>query len=266
MVEQPVHRPGDVHERGEVHERREVALARAFADLAGGLVTDADVPELLHRLTEHCVSLLAATACGILLTDGEGTLRLLAAFPDAAETLELLQLQDQQGPCVDCVHSGQPVRSGDLAADLARWPRWAPAAVRAGIRSVYATPLRAEDTVIGALNLFGPDLDGTSEADLLIVRALADVATRTLLQQRHTEHAAELNTQLQTALTTRIRIEQAKGIIAHTLTVGMDEAFAIFRHTSRSVNTRLTLLGEHLITGRITATDLLRLPTTPPTR
>ncbi len=245
---------------------REVALARAFADLAGALVTGADIPDLLHRLTEHCVALLAATACGILLTDRGGILRRVAAFPEAAETLELLQLQDHQGPCVDCVQSGQPVRSGDLAADSARWPRWAPAAVRAGVRSVYATPLRAGDTVIGALNFFDADLDGTSESDLLVVRALADVATLTLLEPRHTEAAGQLNTQLQTTLTSRIRIEQARGIIAHTLTVTMDEAFAILRHTSRSLNTGLALLAEHLVTGRITATDLLRPPATSPGR
>ena len=236
---------------------REVALAEAFADLAGGLLGDVDIPGLLHRLTEHCVDLLGASGCGILLTDTHGTLRVAAASPQAADVLEVLQLQDQQGPCVDCVHTGHPVRSGNLTAE-ARWPRWAPAAVQAGIRSVYATPLRTTDTVIGTLNLFDADLDATSDADLLIVRALADVATVTLLQQRHTEHATELNTQLQAALTSRVAIEQAKGLIAHTLTV--DQAFAILRHTSRATNTQLGVLADALTTGRITATDLLRPP------
>ena len=240
---------------------REVALARAFADLAGGLVGDVDVPDLLHRLAEHCVGLLGASGCGIFLTDSTGgKLRLVAAFPGAAHVVEVLQLQDHQGPCVDCVHTGQPVRSEDLAADIARWPRWASAAVTRGIRSVYATPLRTPDTVIGALNLFGMDIDAASETDLLIVRALADVATLTLLQQRHTEHTTGLNTQLQAALSSRVAIEQAKGIIAHTLTVTMDEAFAVLRHTSRTTNTKLSLLADALITARITATDLLRPP------
>ena len=253
MVEQQLNQP-------VVLRQREVALAGAFADLAAGLVGDVDVPDLLHRLAEHCVGLLHATACGILLTDDRGVLRLVAASPEAAETLELLQLQDAQGPCVDCVHSGLPVRSGHLAADLVRWPRWAPQAVRKGIGSVYATPLRTRDTVIGALNLFNADLDGTSAAELLIVRALADVATLTLLQQRHTEHTTAVNTQLQTALTSRVAIEQAKGIVAHTLTVSMDEAFGILRHSSRCTNTRLAVLADHLIDGRLTATDLLSLP------
>ena len=172
-----------------VRRGREVALAGAFADLAGGLVGDVDVADLLSRLAEHCVALLHATACGILLTDDHGVLRLVAASPQAAETLEVVQLQDDQGPGVDCVHTGQLVHSGNLAAETARWPRWAPQAVRRGIRSVYGISLRTPDTVIGALNLFNADLDGTSEPDLVIVRALADVATVTLLQQRHAEHA-----------------------------------------------------------------------------
>lgn len=196
---------------------RDVALARAFGDLAGGLVGDVDVPDVLHHLAEHCVTLLEATACGILLADDRGPLRLAAASPERAEVWERLQLQEQQGPGVDCVRTGQPVHSVNLVADLARWPRWAPAAVDAGIRSVYATPLRTADTVIGALNLFDADLDGIPESDLLIVRALTDVATLTLLQQRRTEQVGQLNTQLQTALASRIRIEQAKGIVAHAL-------------------------------------------------
>ena len=245
-----------------VGRAREVALAGAFADLAGGLVGEVDVAELLHRLTEHCVAVLAVAGCGILLTDDRGVLRVVAASPPAAEAVEaveVLEVQVDQGPGVDCVHTGWPVRSGDLAADT-RWPRWAPQAVRRGIGSVYATPLRTADTVLGALNLFGADVDATSEAELLIVRALADVATITLLQQRRTEHAAAVTTQLQTALTSRVRVEQAKGIVAHTLTVSMDQAFQVLRHSSRSTNTRLAVLADALIDGRLTAIDLLLPP------
>ncbi len=239
---------------------REVALARAFADLARGLVGDFDVSDLLHRLAGHCVTLLGASACGVLLTDPHGRLAVVAANPEHAESLELLQVHDDQGPCVDCVRTGEPVRSSDLAADTHRWPAWAPTALRQGIRTVYATPLRSEDTVIGTLNLFGTDPRGMTEPDLLIVRALADVATITVLAQRSTDQAGRLNTQLHTALESRVRIEQAKGIIAHALAVDMEQAFQILRHNSRSTNVKLTVLADHLITGRITTTDLLPLP------
>ncbi len=239
---------------------REVALARAFADLAGGLVGDFDVQDLLHGLAGHCVDLLDATACGILLTDPHGQLAVVAAQPERAESLELLQVHDDRGPCVDCVRTGEPVRSGDLAADAHRWPGWAPTAIRQGIRTVYATPLRSGETVIGTLNLFGTAPRGMSESDLLIVRALADVATITVLAQRRTDHAGQLNTQLQGALESRVRIEQAKGIVAHALSIDMERAFQLLRHNSRSTNVKLTVLADCLITGRVTTADLLPLP------
>lgn len=239
---------------------REVALARVFAELAGGLVGDFDVQDLLHGLAGHCVDLLPASACGIMLTDPRGKLGVVAAHPEHAESLEILQLQDGQGPCVDCVRTGQPVRSVDLAVDGSRWPGWAPAALSQGIRTVYATPLRTQDTVIGTLNLFGRDPHGLSEADLVIVQALADVATITIVQQRSTDQAAQLNTQLRTALESRVRIEQAKGIVAASLTVDMDHAFQLLRHNSRNTNVKLTVLADYLITGRVTTADLLPLP------
>ena len=261
MTEQDLtHQPGAV----ALPRNREVALARAFADLAGGLTGDFDVSDLLHGLAGHCVDLLDAAACGILLTDPHGRLTVVAAHSAHAQALELLQVHDDQGPCVDCVRTGEPVRSGDLAADAHRWPGWAPTALAHGIRTVYATPLRTQDTVIGTLNLFGTDPSGMSESQLLIVRALTDVATITVLAQRSTEHAEQLNTQLQTALESRVRIEQAKGILAHAhalaLAIDMDEAFQLLRHNSRTTNVKLTRLADLLIDGRITTADLLPLP------
>ena len=114
------------------------------------------------------------------------------------------------------------------------------------------------DQIIGTLNLFGPTPTDSSEQDLLIIRALADVATITILQQRNVSRAAALNTQLQTALASRIAVEQAKGVLSESLGVDMDEAFAILRHNSRSTNTKLTVLAGYLASGRIKAAELQR--------
>jgi len=239
---------------------RDVALAGAFADLAGGLVGDLDVHDLLHTLAEHCVGLLDITACGVLLADSRGTLSLLAAFPASAGVLEDLQVRDDEGPCFDSFHTGEAVSIADLAAAAGRWPTWAPQALAEGVRTVYATPIRTGDTVIGTLNLFGHTPRAMPPRDLLIVRALADVACITIMQQRRADQAGVLTSQLQTALETRVRIEQAKGIVAQALSVSMETAFQVLRHSSRTTNTRLTVLAEHLIEGRIAAGDLLPLP------
>lgn len=245
---------------GVVCGDREVILARAFADLAGALVGEVPAGEWLRRLTGHCVDLFSGVGCAVLLTDARESPQLSAASPETAETLALLELPHEQGPGGDCVRTGQPVWSGDLAADAGRWPRWAPPAVARGVRSVHATPLRTADTAIGALTLFGAARGCVPDGDRRVVRALADAATLTVLQQRHTAHTVQVNTQLQTALSSRVRIEQAKGIIAQASAVSVDEAFQILRHHCRTTNTKLTVLVGNLIDGQITAADLIPRP------
>ena len=239
---------------------REVILARAFADLAGGLTGEVPAEQWLRRLAGHCVDLFSGMGCAVLLTDAREGPRLSAASPETAATVALLELPHEQGPGGDCVRTGQPVWSGDLSAAAARWPRWAPRAVARGVRSVHATPLRTADTTIGALTLFGPNPGCLPDGDRRVVRALADAATLTVLQQRHTARTVQLNTQLQTALSSRVRIEQAKGIIAHALAVSVEEAFQMLRHHCRTTNTKLTVLVGHLIDGKITAADLIPRP------
>src|SRR3954470_1185730 len=93
---------------------REQQLVRAFVDMADTLVDDYDVVELLHRLAGYCVSLLGATAAGLLLSDQRGSLQVVAASDERTRLLELLQLQADQGPCLDAYRTGVPVHAVDL--------------------------------------------------------------------------------------------------------------------------------------------------------
>src|ERR1700693_5290741 len=117
------------------------------------MVAGFDVIDFLHVLTDRSVQLLNVSAAGLLLADPRGELRVVAASNEAARLLELFQLQNQQGPCVDCLRSGPPVAATDLGADQ-RWPRFAAAAGQGGFSAVQALPMRLRDQVIGALNLF----------------------------------------------------------------------------------------------------------------
>jgi len=85
--------------------------------------------------------------------DPRGELRVVAASNEVARLVELFQLQNDQGPCLDCFRSGRPVEAADLAAAAARWPRFASAARQAGFAAVQALPMRLREQVIGALNL-----------------------------------------------------------------------------------------------------------------
>ena len=128
-------------------------LSETFVELTDTMVDDFDIIDFLHVLTSRSVELLDVSAAGLLLADPRGELRVVAASSEAARLLELFQLQSDQGPCLDCFRSGQPVAATDLSADQ-RWPRFAAAAGQAGFTAVQALPMRLRDQVIGALNLF----------------------------------------------------------------------------------------------------------------
>src|SRR6204780_5465824 len=137
-------------------------LSETFVELTDTMVADFDLIDFLHVLTQRSVELLNASAAGLLLADPRGELRVVAASSEAARLLELFQLQSDEGPCLDCFRSGQPVSAADLGAEGARWPEFAPAAQQAGFGAVQALPMRLRDQVIGALNLFraGPGVFG----------------------------------------------------------------------------------------------------------
>jgi transcriptional regulator with GAF, ATPase, and Fis domain len=214
-------------------------LSDTFVDLADTMVADFDVIDFLHVLTDRSVRLLAASAAGVLLADPRGELRVAAASSGQAGLLELFQLQNDQGPCLDCFRTGQPV-TGDLAVPAQQWPRFAEAAAKSGFRTVQALPMRLRDQVIGALNLFRAEPGPFDLAELRIGQALADVATIGLLHQQSVRRRETLAEQLQTALNSRVAIEQAKGKLAERLSLDMDQAFSMLRAHARSSNQRLT--------------------------
>ena len=131
----------------------DVELADVLVELADTLVDDFDVIDFLHVLTQRCVQLLDVSAASLLLTNAEGTLQVVAASSERTRLLELFQLHTDQGPCVDCFHSGAPVSVADIAA-AGRWPRFTAAAAEVGFAAVHAVPMRLRKEVIGALNLF----------------------------------------------------------------------------------------------------------------
>lgn len=235
------------------HLSRDAVLARHFVALADSLVADYDVVDLLHDLARTCVDLLGVTAAGLLLTDQRGALQPVASSEERTRVLELFQLQNDEGPCLDCVRTGTPVVEPDLSAAGTRWPMFSRAATAAGFRSVVALPLRLRDQVIGGLNLFNADPHRLTDDEQEIAQALADVATIGILQQRSLHRASLLAEQLQKALNTRIVIEQAKGVLAERGGLDMATAFDALRAYARTSGRLLSLVAEDVIAGRLDA-------------
>lgn len=227
---------------------REGRIAEAFVALADTLVDEYDMLDLLDRLVAISVGLLAADAAGIVLADAHDQLTVVAASSDAAALLDVLQLQNEQGPSLDAYRSGAPVTVPDLRSAAARWPRFAAAvASLTNISSVHALPMRLRGQSIGALNLFHRVPGPLPAADLALGQALADVATIGILQERALRRAEVMAEQLQTALTSRVLIEQAKGVLAHHGGLTMDVAFDRLRNYARARHYRLTEVARRLV-------------------
>ena len=243
---------------------REALLVRTMVELADTLVDDFDVVELLTRLADRCVEVLDVSAAGLMLArPGGGDLHVVASSSDAMRVLELYELQAEEGPCLDCYRSGEPVLNEDLAATNGRWPRFAPRALEAGFRSVHALPMRLRGQTIGALNLFRVAEGGLDEADVLAAQALADIATIAILQQRAAAEARVLNEQLSGALDTRIVIEQAKGMLSERANLDMEQSFVRLRAHARSHNLRLADVARDVIDGTLSTESLEPAPPRP---
>ncbi len=222
-------------------------LSDTFVALADTMVADFDVIDFLHLLTDRSSQLLSASAAGVVLADPRGQLRVAAASSDEAALVELFQVQNDEGPCLECFHTGRPVTAAHLAGPGQRWPLFAAAATRAGFGTVNALPMRLRDQVIGALNLFSNGSTPLGPAELRIGQALADVATIGLLQERSVRRAETVAEQLQGALNSRVVIEQAKGALAERLGLDMGQAFTMLREHARSTNQRLTDVARQVI-------------------
>jgi GAF domain-containing protein len=228
---------------------RETRVLDAVASLVDCLLDDFDVVDLLTELTERCAELLDIAAAGFLLADPLHQLRLLAATSEQARELELFQLQADEGPCVDCYATGQPVSVADIQGAIAWWPRFVPAAVEAGFTSVHAIPMRAAGIVLGALGLFGTRPGELNEADLLVGQALTHIACVAILQE-HAPTPATVMPRLRSALTSRVIVEQAKGFLREMLDVSVEEAFNLLRAYARDNGEHLTDLSRRLMNDR----------------
>jgi GAF domain-containing protein len=229
-------------------------LSFVFADVADALVFDFDLVAFLHDLTCHAADVSGAASVGLLLTDQHQYLHYMAASNENARLLELFQLQNEEGPCLDCFRSGRAVINSDLGRADARWPLFALRAREYGFGSVHAFPMRVREQVIGALNIFGHEALAFDPSEVRLVQALADVATLAILHEPTLARDGSLTEQLQSALNARIVVEQAKGALARLRKVDVDEAFALLRTYALSTGQRL---GE---VARVLLEDPRRVP------
>lgn len=231
-------------------------LTEAFVRLADTLVDEFDLAEFLHALAKHAVGLLGVDSAGILLIDHNGQSRVVGASDETARTLELLELQNDEGPSLDCYRGITAVVATDPTEIAERWPVFAAAAAEHGVAAVHALPMRLRSTVIGSLNLFRFTPGQLDPVNARIGQALADIATIGLLQERAVRHRDSLAEQLQTALHGRVVIEQAKGVLSERLGVDMAAAFEMLRRYARNHSTRVTVVATGIVDRTLSVEQL----------
>lgn len=232
-------------------EGRETEIIHAFTGLADRLVADYDVLDLTTRLAEDCARLLDVAAVGLLLADASGVLHLLAATSAEARKLEAFQLQRDQGPCLDCFHSGEPVSVPDLRAESARWPKFAASAAEQGFVSVHAIPMRLRSERLGALGLFGTEPGDLGDDDLQLAQGLAHVASIAIVRDHRQFERANMLLSLQSAVASRGVVEMAKGVLTELHDLTMEEAFAQLRRYADDRGERLTEVARQVVAGKI---------------
>jgi GAF domain-containing protein len=230
---------------------RETDVVRTLVEMADTLVDDYDIVDLLTGLANRCVALLGASAAGVMLASPTGGLRLIASSSEAMRLLELFELQAQEGPCLDAFRTGERIGQENLQPGAGRWPAFSAAATQAGFLSAIALPLRLRQTTLGALNMLSVSRDPMAESDLIVARAFADLAALSLVQHRASIEAKRLNEQLSGALTSRVVIEQAKGVISERAGVSLAEAFSRLRTYARHRNLRLTDVAQAAVDGSL---------------
>ncbi|MFH8792396.1 ANTAR domain-containing protein [Streptomyces sp. NPDC017941] len=244
-------------------------LAAVLMESVDTVCDDFDAERHLCRVSQNCAELLDALAVGVMYTDKSSTVRIAAGSRGAELARDLLENQHLGGPCLDSYGTGHavpPVRLASADA-LARWPDFTGRARERGVGMTFAVPLRARDRVLGVLNVFSADPlsplpaagcpHESEDADALqVARALADAAAVGLHNHRAYTGYRDLSRQLQSALTSRVRIEQAKGMLAERWRTGLDDAFEALRRYARRHRLAMDTAANMVIDGSLDDTAL----------
>jgi len=226
---------------------REDRLIDTFATLADTLIDDYDVVDLLQTLVESCSDLFDVAAAGLLLADADGELEVIAATSEASRLVEVMQLSARAGPCVESFRTGTVVSLTDVEKSPPEWSRFRDSAREQGFAAVFAIPLRLRETTIGTLNLLAGSPGELPHRDMRAAQALADVATIGILQERMLRESRSIREQLTNALQSRVLIEQAKGVLAYSRGISMEEAFTLLRTYARTNRLLLSKVAQGLV-------------------
>jgi hypothetical protein len=229
----------------------ERVLSRVLVELTGALVDGPELVDWLHVLLNHCTAQVGADRiAAVVVTEGAG-LSVIAATNERARCLGEMQSLTREGPSFDCVRSREAVESVDLRSAGDRWPRFGPQAVAAGFPVVSAWPMMSGDVVMGALTMVHADARDLSEDEVGAATAMADLAAIGVCHGPRLRQQQTQVEQLQTALESRVVIEQAKGVLVGRYQIAPPQAFELLRKHARNNGLRLHDVARDVVTSTV---------------
>jgi len=232
---------------------RPTTSGAAFAAANAAMIQGVDGASTVHVLLADCLGFLGADAAAVLVRVDRG-LELMAATSHKASELELYQAQVHHGPCVETIETGESVALTGAAELSRKWPDFARAMAAAGFTTVLASPMRWHESVIGGLNLFWSASKTLTDDEQGLAQAFADISTLVLMQSPMADDLDTISQRLRTALQGRVTIERAKGVLAQTDNLEMDEAFArlvqVSDHTARPLSQVAREILDAIVTPR----------------
>jgi GAF domain-containing protein len=220
-------------------------VAGITRQMAGGR----DEMTVLTSIVDGCAALMAAEV-GIMSVDPRGGIDVVAVSAERAALLELLQVQADEGPCVDCIREGRVVPAPDLNSESG-WQVFTPIAIAAGYRAAHAFPLTLDGVTVGGLNLLHTEPTQLNDADIDLVSLFADLAVLTLTQDETLRRSTRLAEHTLAILNDRIQLAQAIGLVAGRLDIEPEQARSLVEAHSRGTGLPVRDLAEKITSGEL---------------
>jgi ANTAR domain/GAF domain len=228
-----------------VHDQ--ALFMRTLSEFTRHLLTPHDTEQALTRTSVLVTRVLGLAGSCVSLGHSDDDLTLVTPVPERLAALERVYRETGTGPCMTAYKEERVVAVEDLGDHTEQWPAYCAVAEKVGVSSVASVPMQLQGIRVGALNLYGNGHRTWPEPDLSVAVVMADMATGYLINASVIHRQTELNAQLQEALNTRIAIEQAKGVLANSHQISVDEAFDRLRKYARAHNAPLHEIAEAVV-------------------
>jgi GAF domain-containing protein len=225
-------------------------VSRILSSVLDGSTDLADAP---HRLVTACTEALPVTGVGLVLMTDAGPAGTVAVTDGPAGTMEDLQFTLGEGPCVECSRTGWPVLQPDLAhTGPGRWPGFTAGALQAGIRAIFAFPLRVGAIRVGVLDLYRDTPGELTDAELAEALSFADAATEILLRLQARASLDGHGSEAIPVIEDRAEVHQATGMVSVRAGVSMAEALVRLRAHSYATEQPILKVAAEVLDGELT--------------